>query len=74
MSAQTPACPTGERHNVRMEWETRNGLRTGALSAYCWTCRRVVPPLAIEPLENTKREQPHYIRDYMREWRKKKSA
>lgn len=38
-------CDRGATHDVRHEWQTRNGIRTGGLVVYCWTCRRVVVPV-----------------------------
>jgi hypothetical protein len=37
------SCDQGKDHDVRMEWETRDGMRTGGMVAFCWTCRRRVP-------------------------------
>lgn len=42
------ACPNGEGHDVRMEWEMRDGLRTGRLVTWCWTCRLPIAPAAAD--------------------------
>ena len=57
-----------------MAHATRNELRTGALIAWCHTCHCEVPPEPVEPLPNFNRYSDHYSRDYMREWRRRKSA
>jgi len=41
----TRRCDRGATHDVRDEWETRGGMRTGRLTLYCHTCRRVVAPI-----------------------------
>lgn len=35
-------CDRGTGHDVRMEWEKRDGIRTGRMFAYCWTCQQAV--------------------------------
>lgn len=32
-------CPNGRDHDARMEWDEIGGMRTGAMIAWCHTCR-----------------------------------
>ena len=48
-TADTLHCDKQRNHSVRMIFQTIAGVRTGAMVAWCYDCRRVVPtgPVAV---------------------------
>lgn len=48
-------CDAGKHHDVRMEWETRGGTRTGQMIPWCWTCRAAVQDPATPPPKDSPR-------------------
>lgn len=60
-------CPRGKDHDARMDWVQRNGVRTGALIAWCHTCR--APLDATTPIPEvtfTDRERQGELRPWIR--------
>jgi hypothetical protein len=49
-------CPVSDAHTVRMEWEIRDGMRTGKLVPWCYNCRQCIPDEA-PPVTFTQRER-----------------
>lgn len=50
-------CPTDRDHCARMVHERHDGVTTGRLIAWCYDCRRVIPPPSAEPITFTAAER-----------------